>query len=331
MLGIVLGFVTSSGSSTPPTSDSHPSRATPAGAPSLVAPPAAAARLLPWSLQAAISREAVLNPGGGSLLLAGGLVGSTSESGVFRLAPTSGALTQLGSLPVATHDAAGIEVAGRSVLVGGGTAVPAATVQSFAGGAGTQAAPLGAPRADATGVSIGGIGYVVGGYDGPSYDPGVLATSDGQHFRIVASLAVPVRYPAAASVGGKIFVFGGATLTGSPVSTIQEVDLETRSSTVVGRLPVGLAGASAASFGKVILLAGGEGDAGTSSTIYAYVPASGKLLVAGKLPVPVAYAGSAVSDGRLFLIGGEQNGARQLASAEVVSPVTKPAGNSARR
>ena len=55
-----------------------------------------------------------------------------------------------------------------------------------------------------------------------------LATTDGRSYRSVASLQVPVRYPAVAAVAGKLYVFGGEAITGRqsgrPLTDIQEVD-----------------------------------------------------------------------------------------------------------
>src|SRR5205085_5358404 len=108
---------------------------------------------------------------------------------------------------------------------------------------------LPAARSDAAAVTIGGTAYLVGGYTGTRADAEVLATTDGRHFRAVAALPVPVRYPAAAPFGGKVLVFGGQAVTGTrvgrPVDTIQAVDPARHTASVIGRLPEPLAGAAA--------------------------------------------------------------------------------------
>ena len=83
--------------------------------------------------------------------------------------------------------------------------------------------------------------YLVGGYDGTTYLPGVLATTDGTHFTTVATLPVPVRYPAVVADGGMVYAFGGQTASPGSATTatdaIQTIDPATHRATVVGHLP----------------------------------------------------------------------------------------------
>jgi hypothetical protein len=69
--------------------------------------PPLSAVLATWQLPAPLSRAVVLSQGG-ALLIAGGLEGGgQSTSNVFRVDPTSGDRTLLGSLLYPGHDAAG--------------------------------------------------------------------------------------------------------------------------------------------------------------------------------------------------------------------------------
>jgi len=289
-----------------------------------LAPPAAEAGLLPWQLQAPVSREVVLPTSvAGRVLLVGGVTanGSTSN-GVFYLDTATGALAELPNLPVATHDAAGAAIGSRYVVVGGGSSAPAATVQTLSPGAGTTTqAVLSAARADASGVSVGNTAYVVGGYDGPAMDAEVLSTTNGTTFQQVATLPVPVRYAAVAAVGGNIYVFGGESLSGAPVGAVQEVEPSLHSARVVADLPVALGGASAAAFGGAVYVAGGVNASGQpQAAVYAFDPATGRVLRAGQLRVPVAYAGAAVSGGRMWVVGGQLDGGAGTADVQVVNP-----------
>jgi hypothetical protein len=187
------------------------------------------------------------------------------------------------------------------------------------------------PRSDLSAVTLGGTAYLAGGYDGTSYDPGVLATTDGRHFRVVARLAVPVRYPAVAGVGNQLWVFGGETPSG-PSNVIQQVDLATGHTRVAGHLPRGLAGAAALILDGRIYVAGGQttrpGPAGISGAVFSYSPGQRGVRAAGTLPVPAAYAAAAVRGGQAFLIGGD-NGVHPLPSVTVLQLVPASATDTA--
>jgi hypothetical protein len=213
---------------------------------------------------------------------------------------------------------------------------------------------LPAPRSDAVAVTVGGTAYLVGGYTGARPDAPVLATVDGRTFRAVAALPVPVRYPAVAALGGRIFVFGGQAITGpqagAPVDVIQAVDPARHSAAVIGHLPEPLAGAAAVTVGGELFVAGGEspvaqrlvpglgttqlgrgqtgtgtgseGSASSSSTIsaiWAFDPSTRQLLAAGRLQVPVSHAAIAVTGSTAWIIGGESGGAL-VAAVQMLRP-----------
>ena len=163
---------------------------------------------------------------------------------------------------------------------------------------------LPAARSDASGVTAGSVAYVIGGYDGLIWDPQVLATQDGQHFRTAARLPVPVRYAAVAAAAGQIWVFGGQTSSG-PTDAIQRISPAAGAATVVGHLPRPLQGASAIVLDGQVYVAGGVAGTLTSPVVYRFDPATSGVTVAGQLPVPVAYAGAAVTGSTGYLIGGE--------------------------
>jgi len=247
---------------------------------------------VPWSLKAPLSREVVVAGGGNGLVVAGGLTAtSQSAPGVYLLDTTDGTLSRIGVLQSGVHDAAGALVGGSLDVFGGGSPSTVATVQSIAlppsatvgsqassslsganqgvsgvgvegsPAASTQAATVGSlpqPRSDSVAVTVGNTAYIVGGYDGTNADPEVLATSDGVHYRTVAPLAVPVRYPAVAALGSTIYVFGGEMVGGSGATdAIQAVDIAHRTVRVVGRMPAPLEGAAAFVLAGTVYVAGG--------------------------------------------------------------------------
>ena len=156
--------------------------------------------------------------------------------------------------------------------------------------------------------------YLVGGYDGTTYLPGVLATSDGTHFASVANLALPVRYAAVVAADGMIYAFGGETpsagTTTAATDAIQRIDPVTHRTTVVGHLPQPVYGAAAFLIGSTIYVAGGQSPGGgpTLTQITAFVPSSGKVLHAGLLPQAAAFGGYAtMGSGNAaigYLVGG---------------------------
>jgi hypothetical protein len=323
--------------------------------------PAAEAGLLPWRLPAPLSREVVVAAPGHRLIVLGGLAaGGVSASGVYAVHTGSGAVRQIGSLGAPLHDAAAALIGRRALVFGGGSTATVATVEAFtvpgrhgANSAATASSgsPMPVPRSDSAAVTVGGTTYIVGGYDGAHPDAGVLATTDGRTFRTVATLRVPVRYPAVAALGGQIFVFGGQAVTGAqagaPVSTIQAVDPARHTSAVVGRLPVPLAGAAAMTVGNELFVAGGESTVrqrqvpgfgttqlgpaekaaagsgvthtSTVSAIWAFQPTTKRLLPAGRLQVPVSHAAVAVTGSTAWIVGGESHGSL-VAAVQMLRP-----------
>lgn len=284
-------------------------------------PPAVEAGLLPWQLARPLSREVVAPRfGTRELVVLGGLAsGDTSSDSVQILDTRTGKLSSAGKLVQATHDAAGVAL-GRNILVfGGGTAAPSGSTQVESGGKTSAGTTLGQARADASAVTIGRTAYVIGGYSGSGMDREVLATKDGRSFRPVTALPVPVRYPAVAALGSRIYVFGGQGANGRPIDTIQRVDPGTRAARVVGHLPRALSAGAAGTLDGTIYLAGGRALHGPTRAVYAFDAHRARLLRAGSLRVPVANAGSAVTGGRLWIVGGETQ-AGETGDVQVVIP-----------
>ena len=305
-----------------------------------------------WSLPTPLSREVVVANGSGLAVLGGLNASSSSLAGVATINPSTGSIVPATSLASLVHDASGATLGGRTFVFGGGSPDTVATIQSIptpslastAGGTGSQVGSLPAPRSDSAVATmrtiVGGrhqtTAYVVGGYTGSTYLSTVLATTNGTSFSVVASLPVPVRYPAVATVGGKIYAFGGQIAstgtTTQATDVIQEIDPVTHHVGVVGHLPQALYGASAFLIGGTIYVAGGQAPNGpTLTTIDAFVTPSNRVLKAGLLPQAVAFGGYAtVGEGRAavgYLVGGEvaaQSGSDQagVASGTLTSVIS---------
>lgn len=255
------------------------------------------------------------------LVVLGGLTSRDSSTDVVGVLDTrNGAFRRQGPLLRATHDAAGAALGSRVLVVGGGTAAPSGSTQLETGGRTVEGSGLGEARADAGAVTVGHSVYVVGGYDGSTMDAEVVATTDGRRYRPVAALRVPVRYPALAVLGSRIYVFGGLAANGQPSAAVQLIDPGRRTARVVGRLPVPLSGAAAGVLGGTIYVAGGSTAARPTRAIYAFVPHGASFLRAGLLRAAAANAGSAVTDGRLWIVGGEGRRGRPSSDVQMVTP-----------
>lgn len=324
----------------------------------------------PWTLHAPVDGEVVLAPpaapGAGAAppgtvvdVFGGSTTGNRPASGIFTLDVTTGSLVHVANLTTVLADSAGAVVGGQSVIFGGDTPTPVATVQAFAGpasGSGSVRTPvptatvlgsLPEPRSGAGALTVGSTTYLLGGANGPTPDPSVLSTSDGRTFAVVATLPVPVSFPTLAAIGTKLFVFGGQALSGAgvgqPVATVQVVDLATHRARVVGRLPAPLTGAAAISLGGAVFIVGGETTAsasgaatsfpassapataqGTQTTgaIWAFHPAKVTFAAAGMLQTPVSHAGVVVVGTTAWLVGGSSGGV----PTSIVQSVTLASG-----
>ena len=206
---------------------------------------AAESGLLPWHMPEPLSREVVITGSPGQLIVFGGLTAAgTSAGGIYSVSTAAGTARRIGTLSAPLHDAAAAVSGHQALIFGGASPVTVGTVQSFplAGrGAAPHVGSLPEPRSDAQAVTMGTMTYLVGGYDGSRPDASVLATTDGRSYSTVATLPVPVRYPAVAALGGRIYAFGGQAVTGphagEPVNVIQAVDPAHRTAAIIGHLP----------------------------------------------------------------------------------------------
>ena len=267
------------------------------------------ARTLALRLPAGRSRTVVAIDGT-SLLIVGGLTARGTTGSILRVVPSTGGVASVGRLVSPVHDAAGAQLRGRWLVLGGGRVLAVRDVQRLAAmGASTAvhvaaAGSLPAARADHVAVSVGGEVVVAGGGRGGVADPAVLATVNGSTFRVIARLPVAVRYPAVATLGGLVYLFGGSTASGD-TAVIQVINPVTGRARVVGRLPRTLSGAAAFVLGGRIFVAGGDHAGRAVDAILVFDPSTGRTGPAGHLPAARADAGVAVIGNVAYLVGGE--------------------------
>jgi hypothetical protein len=279
-----------------------------------------------WHLPAAVSRPVVLPSGQGFLILGGLATGDVSTSRIVTVDPATSTSQLAGRLALAVHDSAGAVLGGQAFVFGGGSYSTVAHVQTWTSGVATETGSLPDSRSDLAAVTIGATAYIAGGFDGTTMTPDVLATTDGVSFRKVATLTVPVRYPALASQGQDLWLFGGVTSTSeggtADTDAIQRVDLTTGQTTVVGHLPQAMGHATAITLDGTVFVLGGRSGTVPSSTIWRLEPSAGTVVAAGQLPNALSDAGSVVVGGAGYLVGGEITGpASPLDTVVALQPV----------
>jgi N-acetylneuraminic acid mutarotase len=268
------------------------------------APPAGvSAALLPGRLPQKLSRASAVTLNG-RLLLLGGLADTGSVASVLQIDPGNGNVQPVGSLAVATHDAAAAALGSTIYLFGGGEAVSLDTVQAYANGHASVVGHLPEPRSDGVAVTVSGRIYIVGGFNGRVVLHDVLATTDGATFLVIAHLPVAVRYPAVAVEGTTIYLIGGQTANG-PTTTIQSVNVADGTAKVVAQLPQALVEATAFALGNQLFVAGGRNGSVYRGEVDRLDITTGALTPVATLPGPVADAGSATVGSTIYLAGGE--------------------------
>jgi N-acetylneuraminic acid mutarotase len=311
-LVLAVGVVGCSGSTPPPAAGG--SGASHSGTPAATAPLGKVTAVTVGHLPFGVSRAVAVASGGAILVLGGLGAGDTTTPRVVRFDLASLQAAPVGDLAEGVHDAAGAWLAGHAVVFGGGAAQSVAAVQSWSGAGGGLVGRLPDARSDLSAAVVGATAYVVGGFDGQGMTRDVLATQDGRTFRVVARLAIGVRYAAVAALDGALWVFGGqlatteSTSTGAQSAAIQKVDLRTGRVTVVGHLPESLGHAAAFVVGGHLLVAGGRHRTVASDRIWAFDPAKAAVTAVGRLPLAVSDQAVVVVGSTAWLLGGETTG-----------------------
>ena len=255
-------------------------------------------------LPTALHGEAVA-PTAGGLLVIGGEDSGVSTDRVYRLDPTTGRTSLDASLTQPLHDGAAVTIGNETLVFGGGNTSTLDLVQVLTPGG--TARPVGRlPNAlsDISAVHLAGAAYVLGGYDGQNPSASVLQTTDGHAFTRVARLPTPVRYTAAATIGDKIYAFGGELGGGGDTTEIQEYDLATERAVVAGHLSDPVAHASAVTLDGTIYLLGGRVNGHASDQILRFDPTRNVAVPAGHLSQPVFDGAAGTFGGRAYLLGG---------------------------
>ena len=266
-------------------------------------------RSLPYRLPGPVQREVAV-AAGGRVLIAGGLdAAGRSTSGVFRLDPSSGRLTSLGSVPQAFHDATGALLGHRLFVFGGGAGQSSASVQQFdlRTRRGTIVSHLPRALSDVSSARVGNSVYLVGGYDGRIPRREIYRTTDGRHFVLAGRLPVGLRYAAVAAVGRSLVVAGGISSSGA-TTAVYLFDPPARRPRLLGRLPRAVGHASAVTLGGVVYVIGGADANGRTAAGVTAIDIGKRSVRPAAAMAHVSDAAAVVLGTRALIIGGEANG-----------------------
>lgn len=271
-----------------------------------------------YRLPAPVQRE-VAAASGREALLAGGLdAGGSSTNGVFRLDPASGRLTALGSVPEPFHDAAGALIGKRLFVFGGGSAHSSSSIQAFdvAARRGSVVGHLPHALSDVSSAASGGTVYLVGGYDDHTPRAEIFATTDGTHVRLAGRLPHGVRYAAVAAQAGKLVIAGGIVGT-APSPNVYVFDPASGRVSLIARLPVAIAHASAVTLGGAVYVFGGIDASGQTVSTVTRLDVGARTARPVAAAAPVADAAVADLPQGALLIGGRRAG-RAVSDVRVV-------------
>jgi hypothetical protein len=263
------------------------------------------ATTLAAQLPTGLSREVAIVVGTQVIVYGGFSSSGSTTTAILAFDPGAGTITRIGALAVPVHDAAGVALGGASWIFGGGNSAVVSAVQRIdASAVGSVVGHLPAARADLSAVSIGASAFVIAGGVSGALDRRVLATEDGAHFRVVATLLQGVRYAAVAEAGGLIYVIGGVG-AGGDRTDIQRVDPATGTVDVIGQMPNPISHASALVRDGRILVIGGRSGGKAQDAIWQVAVGTGATRLVGRLPRPLSDFATADLAGTIYLIGGE--------------------------
>ncbi len=266
------------------------------------------------------ARIAVVALPNGEIAVLGGLTDVGSSDQILVGPPSK--LRRVGTLPVATHDAAAAVISHRIFLFGGGqvTSSDAIDVIDPATGAARHSGSIGEPLSDLGAATVGTTAYLVGGYTGTAWATAIQRFVPGHTPSVAARLPSGLRYAGVASFGGRIYVAGGVTAAGvsSALFVFNPSNGRVRR---IGSLPRAVGHGSLVALGAWLYLIGGTDTTGRPlPTMIRINPRTGAAGIAGALPRPLADAGTVTSDGAIVVVGGKSS--RATTDILQIRPVT---------
>jgi hypothetical protein len=241
----------------------------------------------------------------GRVIVMGGLdAGEASVSTVTAVSLGARSAVTLAPLPAPVHDAAAASTGEGVMLFGGGAAEGTDAVVRALPGRPRLVERLPRPLSDAGAATLGGAAYVAGGWDGVTPSPTVYRDVPGRAPTVAGRLSAGVRYPAVASLAGKLLVAGGETSSGKAVSAIEAFDPRSGRTVRVARLPYGVTDAAGATLAGRFYVIGGLRAGSPTSTILSWTPGEARAHPAGRLPKALSDTTAVAVPRAIAVVGG---------------------------
>jgi N-acetylneuraminic acid mutarotase len=189
-----------------------------------------------------------------------------------------------------------------------GLAALAAAVAPAAAAAaspGQRAAPLANARGAHAVATDGRAVYALGGTNANGQPVAAVERFDGTRWSVVTQLPAALNMPAAAYLGGKLYVLGGfAGVSNTPVSATRVFDVRARTWSTAAALPSPRGGHAAVVLNGRIHVLGGGNEERTLADHSVYDPVADRWTERAPLPRSKGSVAAVVHAGRLYSIGG---------------------------
>ena len=148
--------------------------------------------------------------------------------------------------------------------------------------------------------------YVMGGTGADGQPVAEIERFDGKNWTREAKLpGQGLNAPAAAAIGGTIYLIGGfGTTTNSPVAIVHAYDTKARQWRDVAPMPAARGGHAAIAVGGRIHVLGGGNSVSTIADHTVYDPGTNTWIERAKLPRSMGSVAAVVFDGKLLSVGG---------------------------
>ena len=191
---------------------------------------------------------------------------------------------------------------------------------------------LGLARAGLDVATVSGQIFAIGGFNGDAANPEVYSTVEARdvsgdgRWRMLAPMPTARTNPAAATLGGFVYVAGGFGANDETLNVVERFDPRTGAWQSSPKLPVPVGAAGAAALGGKLYVAGGlaarpTGDEVTGA-VFAFDPTRQSWTVVEPMPTPRWRLRLVAAGGFLYAIGGQSADGRTLSTVERYDPRT---------